>query len=148
LGVFERTVKTTFLALAVVPLLLSACTDTPPTKAVLERITNLGFGFRRVVLAEPVNTSFESVGHFEYLYYGDQRICQVGACSVSPSGAYAIYQDGPSGNLFLFRRADSRLIQLTRDFVAPAESFQWHEDANTVEAHFTMGHGPKTFAVR
>ena len=51
------------------------------------RTTDLGFGFRRVVLAEPSQASFESIGHFEYLYFGDRRLCQVDACSVSPSTA-------------------------------------------------------------
>jgi hypothetical protein len=133
--------KATFSFLVVASVILSGCRST----SVVERSTDLGFGFRRVVMAEPVNTSFESIGHFEYLYYGDKRLCQLDTCSVSPSGRYAVYQDGPSGNLFLFRRADSRQIQLTSQFVALVETFDWHEDTGTVAAHFTSGHGVQTF---
>jgi hypothetical protein len=137
--------RTLLLASVVAPFLLSACTGTP--KVVVEQSTDLGFGFRRVVMAEPVKVSFESIGHFAYLYYRDRRLCQVDECSVSPSGRYVIYQDGPSGDLFLFRRADSRLTKLTSHFIAPADSFQWHEDSNSVEAHFTGGHAAETFAL-
>ena len=100
------------------------------------------------MLAEPVNSSFESIGHFVYLYYHDQRLCQVGACSVSPTGRYAIYQDGPSGNLFLFQRAGRRITQLTPKFMALVESFRWHEEANTVDARFEAGHELKTFTLQ
>ncbi len=113
----------------------------------MEQTTELGFGFRRIVLAEPVETPFESIGHFEYLYYKDQRLCQLGACSVSPSGRYAIYQDGPSGRLFIFSSADIKVTQLTGDFIAFADSFQWHEDVNTVMVHFMGGQRARTFAL-
>jgi hypothetical protein len=140
--------KTTFRSWALLPLILCACAHTPATKPVVEKATDLGFGFRRVALAEPVSASWESLGHFEYLYYGDQRLCQLGVCSVSPSGRYAVYQDGPSGNFFLFRPAQRRLTKLTSHFVALADSFEWHEDANSVEAHFESGHGTQQFSLQ
>jgi hypothetical protein len=135
--------KRTILSLVFLPLFLSACATTSR----VERTTDLGFGFRRVILAEPSSSSFESIGHFEYLYYRDRRLCDLGRCSVSSSGSYAIYQVGSSGNLFLFRRADGRLTQLTSQFVALVEKFEWHEDVKTVEAHFTE-HGAQTFALQ
>ena len=96
LGESVAAMKSIILSLVVLPLFLSACTSVPQ----VERTTDLGFGFRRVVLAEPSSSSFESIGHFEYLYYRDLRLCHLGDCSVSPSGSYVIYQDGPSGYLF------------------------------------------------
>jgi hypothetical protein len=138
-----RVMKSTFFILAAVPLLLSACNST----SVVERSTDLGFGFRQVMLAKPVQTSFESVGHFEYLYFGNKQLCQVDVCSVSPSGKYAVYQDGPTGNIYLFRRSDGKLTQLTSQFVALVDMFDWHEDVNTVAAHFASGHGTKTFII-
>lgn len=107
---------------------------------VVESSKELGFDFRRVVIAEPVSNSFESVGHFLFLYYGDKRLSQVDSCSVSPSGRYVIYQNAPSGYLFLFRRSDSRLTQLTSHFVALVDTFEWQERTRTVAARFTSGH--------
>ena len=126
------------------PLLLSGCATTP----VGEHTTDLGYGFRRVVLAEPSQSSFESIGHFEYLYFGDRRLCHLGECSVSPSGQFAIYQDGPSGYLFLFHPADGRLTQLTSRFVALVDRFEWHEDRKAVDAHLAAGHGVQTFTLQ
>lgn len=120
----------------------------PTTRTVRERSVDLGFGFQRVTLAEPTVSSFESIGHFGYLYYRDQRICSLGDCSVSPTGTYAIYQEGASGNLFLFRRADGKTTQLTPAFVALVEKFVWQEKAGTVEAHFGAEHGVKKFPLQ
>ncbi len=105
----------------------------------VERIEDLGFGFRRVLLAKPSGSNFESIGHWEYLYYRDQELCLLGECSVSPSGSYVIFQDGRSGNLFLYRRADGRQTQLTSQFVALVKRFDWDENAGRVEVHFTTG---------
>ena len=127
-----------------IPLLLSACS----TVLQVERTADLGFGFRRVTVAEPSQSSFESVGHFDYLYFGDRRLSQVGAYSISPSGRYAAYQDAPSGDLFLFRSSDRKRIQLSRQCGAPVDVFQWHEEQNSVEALFSGGHGTRAFALR
>jgi hypothetical protein len=105
----------------------------------VERTTDLGFGFRRVTMAEPTQSSFEGIGHFEYLYFRDRQLSRLGACSVSPSGRYAIYQDGPSGNLFLFSPKDGSPIQLAQQFVALIDSFEWHEEARMVSVRFTNG---------
>lgn len=102
----------------------------------VEHVRELGFGFRNVTLTKP--TPWE-LGHFEFLYYRDKSLCQLGECSVSPSGNHAIFQDGPSGNLFLYRRVDGRQIQLTEHFVALVRKFNWHEDTGTVEVIFETG---------
>jgi len=135
--------KCIILSLAVLSLFLSACTSTSR----VEETTHLGFGFRRVVLAEPSSAKFESIGHFAYLYYRHRRICSLGDCSVSPSGRFVIYLDGPSGRLFLYRRADGRLTELTTRFEALVDTFVWHESAGTVEVRFRSGHGARTFVI-
>jgi hypothetical protein len=141
-------VKRIICAMLAVPIVFGACKSGPPKKPVVEQTTDLGFGFRRVVMAEPVKRGFESIGHFEYLYYGHQRLCQIGACSISPSGRYAIYQDGPSGELFLFRREEGRLSRLTTRFFGLAETFTWREEANSVEADFGSGQGVARFGLK
>ncbi len=116
-------------------------TFAPPIPEV-EGLEDLGFGFRMVGTMEAVRTDFESLGHFGYLYYHDQRLCDLGRYSVSPSGNYVIFQEGSSGNLFLYRRADGQRTQLTRKFVALIkyhEGFEWDENAGTVTVHFDTG---------
>jgi hypothetical protein len=141
-------VKPIIWAMLAVPIVFGACKSGRPTKPLVERTTDLGFGFRRVVMVKPVKGGFESIGHFEYLYYGNQQLCQVGACSISPSGKYAIYQDGPSGELFLFRRGEEKLTRLTTHFIGLAESFTWREEANFVEANFGSAHGVERFGLK
>jgi hypothetical protein len=131
----DYAMRSAFFALAAMLLFLGACA----TGSRVEKTTDLGFGFRRVTMAQPSHSSFESIGHFEYLYFHDRQLCQVGACSVSPSGQYAIYQDGPSGNLFLFSPKDGSPIQLAPPFVALVDTFEWHEEARMVRVRFTNG---------
>ena len=124
-----------FLIMAFMLLALSQmCQAFPVPEGVkVEKVTELGFGFQVVILAIP--NSWE-IGHHAFLFYRDEEICSLGKCSVSPSGSYVIYQEGPSGNIFLYRRADARKVQLKR--FAPGSvpivvKFTWHEEAGTVD---------------
>lgn len=133
--------KHLFLSLLVLPLFLNSCNRMPR----VEERTDLGFGFREEMHAELTHGGFEAVMHHSYLYYKRQKLCNVGKCSVAPSGDFAIYQDGPSGNLLLFRRADRKITQLTPKFIALVESFVWHEDKASVDVRFYDGHAGRTF---
>jgi hypothetical protein len=98
----------------------------------VERVEDLGFGFRRVTIAQ--FNGFE-MGHYPFLYYRNRLLCQIGAPpSISPSGNFAIYQDGRSGKLMLFRRRDEKVSQLTSALGEVAYPFAWHEEEGTVEA--------------
>ncbi len=101
----------------------------------VERTRNLGFSFRRVIIAEqnPPNT-FESVGHFEYLFYRSHKLARLDDCLVAPSGAAIVYQEASSGNIFVFRRADGQTTQLTKKFPGLANQFVWHEAEGYVVA--------------
>lgn len=107
-----------------------------PKNAEVEHVSDLGFGFRAVTLLIP--TSWE-IGHFGFLYHQDQILCDLGKCSVAPSGDYAVFQEGSTGNLFLYRRADGRRAKLTSRFIALVREFEWHEDIDNVEVHFRNG---------
>lgn len=98
----------------------------------VEKIEELGFGFRRVTIAK--FNKFE-LGHYPFLYYRDRLICQIGSPpSISPSGNFATYQDIRTGKLMLFRRSDQKTTELTKTVVPVASAFVWHEDQGTVEA--------------
>jgi hypothetical protein len=136
--------RSTFFASAFLLLFLGACA----TAARVQKTADLGFGFRRVTMAQPSQSSFESSGHVEYLYFRDRQLGQVGACSISPSGRYAIYQDASSGALFLFSPTDDSPIQLAQRFVALVDTFEWHEEASIVRVRFINGRGSQTFTLR
>lgn len=76
----------------------------------IEEVKDLGFGFRRVVVMAPGvgNSSFE-IGHYGFLYYRDRRLSQTSEFSISPSGQYAVFQDGPTGDTVLFTRKTETL---------------------------------------
>jgi hypothetical protein len=101
----------------------------------VERVRDLGFGFRRVLIAEqnPPNT-FESVGHFEYLFYHDRKLSQANEAAIAPSGKAIVYQDGPSGNIFVFRRAAGNITRLTKRFPGLVNRYTWHEVEGFIDA--------------
>jgi hypothetical protein len=98
----------------------------------VERIEDLGSGFRRITIAK-FNKS--ELGHYQFLYYHDRRLSQLNTPpSISPSGNFAVYQEVPSGKLMLFRRGDGKSVVLTTSFIGPIRQFVWHEQDGTVEA--------------
>jgi hypothetical protein len=101
----------------------------------VERRQDLGFGFHRDVIAmQNPPGFFESVGHFEFLFYRQRKLCQLNDCWVAPSGRSVVYQDGPSGNVFVFFRQGERIAQLTKKFPGLIVEFQWHEPEGFVRA--------------
>lgn len=102
----------------------------------VERIEELGSGFRRVTIARFNNNKTELV-RYPYLYYRDRLLSQIepkAPPSISPSGNYAVYADLRSGKLMLFRRADEKTTALTASFIGIPSQFVWHEDEGNVEA--------------
>ena len=98
----------------------------------VEKIEELGFGFRRLTIAKLNKTE---LGHYPFFFYRNRLLCQIGPPpSISPSGNFAIYQDVRTGKLNLFRRSDEKVIELTKTPIGVAQPFVWHEDKGTVEA--------------
>lgn len=101
----------------------------------LERRANLGFGFHRDIIAEQNPPGFfESVGHFEYLFYRDKKLDRLDDCLVSPSGDSIVYQEAASGNIFVFNRRSDTTTRLTKKFPGLANRFVWHERDGYVAA--------------
>jgi hypothetical protein len=96
----------------------------------VERSTNLGHGFHRDVIAEaipPNGKVFESVGHFEYLFYHEQKLAALNSCEclLAPDGHAIVYQEGYSGNILMFERDSRKIIQLTEEFPGLAMKMKW-----------------------
>ena len=106
---------------------LSASAATGAKRRVLsETSKELGFGFREVTRSvENPAGSFEGVGHFGFLYFRDQELAQHGAYSISPSGRYAVYQDGPSGDIVLFAVASRKARVVQKYPGALVADFKW-----------------------
>lgn len=112
------------------------------TLATVEGTQNLGFGFHVDVIAEPTANTSESTGHFEYLFYRKHKLSQINKCAVAPSGKAVVYQDGPSGNIFIFERKGERTMKLTSSFRGLVNKFIWHEGDNHIMAWTDVkGHG-------
>jgi hypothetical protein len=109
---------------------LSGCS----TVGTVESTENLGFGFHHDVIAESTANSAESIAHFDYLFYRHRRLSKAHKFAVSPSGGAIVYQDGPSGNVFVFWRERDTIAQLTSSFPGLAERFVWHESEGYITA--------------
>jgi hypothetical protein len=106
-----------------------ACCRAQAFRLGVERTRDIGHGFHRDVIAEqnPPGT-FEAVRHIEYLFYRDRKLAPLNfECAVSPSGKAVVYQDGPSGLIFLFRPTEGKPVQLTHKFFGIIDEYDWHE---------------------
>jgi hypothetical protein len=102
----------------------------------VERSTDLGYGFHRDVIAEAMpRNPLESVGHFEYLFYRKQKLAALNTCEclLAPDGHAIVYQEGPSGNIFIFDRDTSKTLPLTQKFPGLAMQMKW-QGLNTISA--------------
>jgi hypothetical protein len=102
--------------------------------AAVEDRQDLGFGFHHDVIAQSTVNPSESIGHFDYLFYRNRKLSQSDKFAVAPSGAAIVYQDGPSGNIFVFRRKQNNITQLTSTFPGLVDGFVWHEGKGHIMA--------------
>ncbi len=107
-----------------------------------ERVQNLGSGFL-LVYREVVNPPdhWEGVGHFSFLYFRERQLCQCssGDFSIAPSARYAIFQDGSSGKLFIFKAQTGSLFEATTKYIGAPETFTWDEAKGLVTVAFYQG---------
>ena len=126
----ETHLKSTALILTSCAGLLTGCVNFPKT----ESTEDLGSGFHHDVIAERTANSTESVGHFDYLFYRDQRLGRSRKFAVAPSGQSIIYQDAVSGNVFVFKRNRNVTRQLTSTFPGEVDRFVWDKGERLVTA--------------
>jgi hypothetical protein len=114
-------------------LMALVCFGTQISFAAVEDSRILGFGFHLDVIAEPTNNPSESIAHREYLFYGRHRLSEISNCAIAPSGEAVVYQDGPSGDIFMFERKPQRTVKL-RSYPGLVEKFVWHEGGKYIMA--------------
>lgn len=107
-----------------------------------EKSENLEAGFKlvhREVVSPPGH--WEGLQHFSFLYYQDRQLCQCSAAgfSISPSGRYAILQNGPTGKIFLFNVQTGILTEVSQKYIGTPEEFTWDEANSLVTVTFFQG---------
>jgi hypothetical protein len=109
----------------------SAASAEPPQAT--ETSKDVGFGFREVLRDVPNPPgAFEGIGHFRFLYYRDQQLSQFDTYSIAPSGRYAVFQDGPSGDIVLFVTKSRNLRVLQKYPGALVKRYTWEKGERTV----------------
>ena len=105
-----------------------------------ESSKDLGFGFRQVH-REQTNPSgsFERIGHFAFLYYKDTNLSQTTIYSIAPSVKYALFQDGPTGNIVLFISLSVQKKVVAKFAGSLATQFKWDEGKKAATVTFANG---------
>lgn len=113
-----------------------------PGQVLSESSEDMGFGFRLVrrSVANPPG-HWEGVGHFDFVYFRGRQLCRCSRAevSISPSGKYALLQDGPSGKLLLFTVPLNRLAEVTKKYVGSPQKFDWREQDGKATIAFYQG---------
>jgi hypothetical protein len=106
-----------------------------PGTVLNETSQSIAHGFRQVARSQ-VNAPghFEGIGHFIFVYYKNEQLCQCGKdeIAISPDGQYAIFTDVSSGKLLLFTSASRARKELTQKFAGYPKSASWDLAAKQV----------------
>src|SRR5207249_6214010 len=92
-----------------------------------ESSKDVGFGFRVVIRSEPAGPNAWEIGHFGFLFYKDVELSQYGSYSIAPSGKYALFQDGPTGEIILFIPATAQRRVVAKSSGTLVEQYVWNE---------------------
>ena len=93
----------------------------------IESSKDVGFGFRVVIKSGVASKDAWEVGHFGFLYYQDTELAQSANYSIAPSGKYALFQDGPTGEVVLFTTATAQRRVVAKFPGSLVEKYVWHE---------------------
>ena len=113
-----------------------------------EHTVDLGHGFQLITIAEHTVSSFEGIGHFEYLYHTNQRLCHANIYSISPAGNFAAFLQDNTGDLMLFRRADYKILRLAAKAETHPKKFEWHEKEGFLLVYFGDATEPARFPLK
>lgn len=76
-------------------------------EVIFEKSKDLGFEFREVKqLVQIPKGHVEGTGHFSFLYFEEYKVSQASDFLISSDGKFAIFTDGPTGNVQVFLVAD------------------------------------------
>lgn len=97
--------------------------------AQVERRVDLGHGYDAAMIAKPSNSSFESIGHWEYLRYKEKELCLLGHYDLSPDKRFVAFQESNTGKLFLLDKKEHSKVELVAEFPGLVRQFDWKAKA-------------------
>ena len=101
----------------------------PPGTVVSETWKDMTFGFREVARSQ-VNPPgvFEGIGHFSFVYFRDEKLCQCNnsEVAISADGDYAVFTDVTNGKLKLFEASSRKRTDLSSTFIGYPDSATWN----------------------
>lgn len=96
--------------------------------AQVERVESLGAGYDAAIIAEPSSSSFESIGHFQYLRKDGRKIVGIGAHDASPDGRYIAYQESSTAKVFIIDKTTGISRAITTDSPGLIREFDWKKE--------------------
>ncbi len=93
--------------------------------AQVERRVDLGDGYDAAMIAKPSKSSFESIGHWEFLRYKEKELCVLGHYDLSPDKRFVAYQESSTGKLFLLDKKEHSSVELVAEFPGLVRQFDW-----------------------
>lgn len=109
-----------------------------PGQVLSEETVDLGNGYREVARSQ-VNPPghWEGMGHFVFVYFKDQRLCQCDAkeIAISPDGRYVVFVGQEDGKLMLFDSAASVSSSVTDEYVGTPYSASWDLKNKRIVVH-------------
>ena len=134
--------RSTFLLILGSLSIVAACAQ--PSGEGIEEIQNRGHDFWLVTVAQQNLSGFEAIGHFRHCYFASRDFGQCDEIFPSPSGKYAIYQNGPTGLVMLFDAAAGTSEKITDSSVGLVRSAAWSESKLMVTLTFSDSNGGST----
>jgi len=123
--------------LALVTTIALFCGSLATAETLSETSKDVGFGFREVQRSKKTGPgAWEGVGHFALLFYKDQELSQYDSYSIAPSGKYALFQDGPTGEIEIFTCATAQRRKVSKFPGSLAKQYTWREERMEVTIVF------------
>lgn len=94
-----------------------------------------------------LHTLVTESGNIKQLFHKEKLLGESHSYSIAPSGEYVVFQDAPSGQLFLYRVSDDALIQLANASPGSVKSYKWNETLEVVQMFFENEQEALSFAI-
>ncbi len=114
----------------------------PPGTIISETSRRIRFEYKEVSRSVINDRNhWEGVGHFSYVYYRDQELCQCSGHEVliSPDGTHAIFVNASSGKLVHFRARAGVRTALSKKYIGHPKRATWESGQVKITVEMVKG---------